>query len=107
MARVTLTEVDIDDPISTVMTPLTSFLSPDNFAYEAALFMAEKGVGHVCVVDQDRFVDLLSERDLFSLQRIGLGNLSRAIQRSNDIATLKQLSADVAQFTAQMLAQGA
>ena len=107
MARVTLTEVDIDDPISTVMTPLTSFLSPDNFAYEAALFMAEKGVGHVCVVDQDRFVDLLSERDLFSLQRIGLGNLSRAIQRSNDIATLKQLSADVAQFTDQMLAQGA
>ena len=107
MARVTLAEVDIENPIRTVMTPISSFLTPDNFAYEAALFMAENGVGHVCVVDKGRFLDLLSERDLFSLQRIGLGNLSRAIQRSHDIATLKHLSTDIARLTDQMLAQGA
>ena len=107
MARVTLTRVDIESPIRQVMTPMSEFLSPDNFAYEAALFMAEKGVGHVCVVDKGRFLGLLSERDLFSLQRVGLGNLSRAIQRSDDIATLKRLYLHIAQFTDQMLAQGA
>lgn len=107
MTRVTLARVGIDTPIRQVMTPITFTLSPDNFAYEAALYMAEKGMGHVCVVEKGRFLGLLSERDLFSLQRVGLGNLSRAIQRSNDIATLKLASQQVSQFTEQMLAQGA
>jgi CBS domain-containing protein len=107
MVRVSLAKVDIESPVSKVMTPITSFLTPDNFAYEAAIFMAEKGVGHVCVVEKGRFLDLLSERDLFSLQRVGLGNLSRAIQRSGDIVSLKQLSMDIIRFTDQMLAQGA
>lgn len=107
MTRVTLANVDIDTPIRDVMTPLADFLAPDDFAYEAALFMAEHGVGHVCVVEQGRFLGLLSERDLFTLQRVGLGNLSRAIQRSEDITTLKQLSNNIAHFTDQMLAQGA
>jgi CBS domain-containing protein len=107
MTRVTLARVDIDTPIRQVMTPITSFLSPDNFAYEAALVMAEQGVGHVCVVDKGRFRGLLSERDLFSLQRVGLGNLSRTIQHSSDIATLKLANQHVALFTEQMLAQGA
>jgi CBS domain-containing protein len=107
LTRVTLAKVDITQPVSTVMTPLDTFLTPDNFAYEAAAYMAAHGVGHVCVVDQGRFLDLLSERDLFSLQRIGLGNLSRAIQRSTDIATLQHLSTDIARLTDQMLAQGA
>ncbi|MBI1423122.1 MAG: CBS domain-containing protein [Gammaproteobacteria bacterium] len=107
MVRVTLAEIDINSPVAEVMTPLQEFLSPENFAYEAALFMAGKGVGHVCVVDRGRFLGLLSERDLFSLQRVGLGTLSRAIQNSHDIASLKRLSAQIAQFADQMLAQGA
>lgn len=107
MVRVTLPRIDIDTPIHTVMTPVKDFLSPDDFAYEAALIMAQGGFGHVCVVDKGRFIGLLSERDLFSLQRVGLGNLSRAIQHSNDITTLKQLSIDINQFTDQIMAQGA
>jgi len=107
MVRVTLPKVDIDSPIRTVMTPVEDCLSPDDFAYEAALIMAQHGFGHVCVVDNGRFVGLLSERDLFSLQRVGLGNMSRAIQRSNDIATLKHLGKDIIQFADQMMAQGA
>lgn len=107
MVKVTLAKVDIDTPISAVMNKITDTLAPDDFAYEAALIMAQHGSGHVCVVDQGRFAGLLSERDLFSLQRVGLGNLSRAIQRSHDIPTLRQLSRDLLQLTDQMLAQGA
>ena len=107
VVRVTLARVDIETPIINVMTPVQECLSPDDFAYEAALIMAQGGFGHVCVVDNGRFVGLLSERDLFSLQRVGLGNLSRAIQRSEDIRTLKQASRDIALFADQMLAQGA
>lgn len=107
LVRVALPEVDIDSPISTVMTEIKDFLTPDDFAYEAALIMAQGGFGHICVIDKGRFVGLVSERDLFSLQRVGLGNLSSAIQSSNDIATLKQLAKDIILFTDQMMAQGA
>lgn len=107
VVKVTLARIDIDTPVSQVMNPIKDFLEPDDFAYEAALIMAQRGFGHICVVEHDQFVGLLSERDLFSLQRVGLGNLSRAIQRSEDIETLQQLSRDLVLFTDQMMAQGA
>jgi len=107
MVRITMAELSIDTPISEVMTPIEYCLSPDDFAYQAALLMAQFGIGHVCIVEEKRFVGLVSERDLFSLQRVGLGNLSRAIQRADDIPTLKQLSNDMQQLIHQMMAQGA
>jgi len=107
MVRITLAERSIDTPIGEVMTPVSHCFSPDDFAADAAFYMAEQGLGHVCVTEHGRFVGLLSERDLFSLQRIGLGNLSRAIQRSRDLNSLKQSSRDIIAFTDQMLAQGA
>lgn len=107
VVKVTLARIDIDTPVSEVMNPIEDFLEPDDFAYEAALIMAKRGFGHICVIEHGRFVGLLSERDLFSLQRVGLGNLSRAIQRSEDIETLQQLSRDLVLFTDQMMAQGA
>jgi len=107
IVKVTIPKVDIETPVSQVMNPINDFLEPDDFAYEAALIMAQRGFGHVCVVDKEKFAGLVSERDLFSLQRVGLGNLSRAIQRSEKIDTLQHLSRDLVLFTDQMLAQGA
>lgn len=107
MTRIALPQVNIDSPIGEVMTRITQTLGPDDFAFEAALQMAQSGIGHVCVVEAGRFVGIVSERDLFSLQRVGLGNLSRAIKRADDLPTLKQLSADVQSLVQQMMAQGA
>lgn len=108
MSRITLARKDISSPVNEVMTSINLTLQEDDFAYQAALLMAELGVGHICVVDkQNCFLGLLSERDLFSLQRVGLGNLSRSIKNSTSISQLKQLSRDIILFTEQMLAQGA
>jgi len=107
MVRITMAELSIDTPIAEVMTPIEHCLSADDFAYQAALLMAQGGIGHVCIVEEKRFVGLVSERDLFSLQRVGLGNLSRAIQNADDIPTLKQLSNDMQKLIHQMMAQGA
>lgn len=108
LSRVTLAGKDISAPISEVMTPIESTLNDSDFAYQAVLQMAESGIGHVCIVDnQHNFLGLLSERDLFSLQRVGLGNLSRGIQSSTSIKQLKHFSRQVSLFADQMLAQGA
>ena len=104
--RVILADISLDAPIAQAMTPQPFSLPPDAFAYEAALLMAREGIGHVCVVENGTLLGVVSERDLFSLQRIGLVHLSRAITSAADVETLSRLSRDVHQLIEQMLAQG-
>ncbi len=96
-----------DAPIAQVMTSPALALTPRQTAYEAALLMARESFGHVCVVENGRLIGVVSERDLFSLQRIGLVNLSRSITRAPDIATLVRLDRDVHRLIEQILVQGA
>lgn len=107
LSRVALPQCAPDTPIAEVMTPAPLTLEPNARAYEAALLMAQHGFGHVCVVDQGRLIGVVSERDLFSLQRVGLVNLSRAIARADSIETLAAVSGNIRRLVEQMLAQGA
>lgn len=104
--RVTLPERSLDDSIETVMSPNPITLTPAAFAFEAAMLMAYHGFHHVCVVDQGKLVGVISERDLFSLQRVGLVNLSRAIHRAQDIDKLARFGRDIHLLIGQMIAQG-
>lgn len=106
LSRVALKGVDMDRPIDAVMTPAPASLGSQSLALEAALLMASHGFRHVCVVDDERLVGVLSERDLFSLQRVGIANLSRTIARAPDPAALAAVGRDVARLIDQMLAQG-
>jgi CBS domain-containing protein len=107
LSRVTLPAIDMKLPISEVMTPRPVALQITAFAYEAARLMAQNGFSHICIVDENRLVGVLSERDLFSLQRVGLANLSRAINSAESIQALVGLEKDVHRLVEQMMAQGA
>jgi CBS domain-containing protein len=106
LARVTL-GLDLDGPIVQAMTPDPVSLPMHALAHEAALLMAEQGIGHLPIVDGGRLVGVVSERDLFALQRVGLVHLSRAIVSAPDIRTLARLARDVHHLMDHMLAQGA
>lgn len=107
LSRVVTTGVDLDAAIDTVMTPQPEALPPHAFAFEAALLMARRGFSHVCVVQDGRLAGVVSERDLFSLQRVGLVSLTRAIMHAPDVARLGELGRDVHQLVDQLLVQGA
>jgi CBS domain-containing protein len=107
LSRVVVSDIGLDVPIERVMSSDPEALAPGALAQEAALLMAERGIGHLCVVDNGRLVGVVSERDLFSLQRVGLVNLSRSITNAPDIKTLIGLGRDVHRLVGQMLAQGA
>jgi CBS domain-containing protein len=89
------------------MTHQPVTLPADALAHEAALLMAHHGIGHICVVERDRLVGIIAERDIFSLQRIGIATLGHAIARAQTIASLASLSHDIQRLIEQMLAQGA
>lgn len=107
LGRVATSGISLEAPIEQVMTRRPLSLSPQAAVYEAAALMARMGFGHVCVVENGRLAGVVSERDLFSLQRVGLVQLSRSITHAPDIATLTRLGRDVHRVIDQMLVQGA
>lgn len=106
MNRVALAGRSYDEPISTVMSPDPIHVPGSTFAFEAAMVMAQAGIQHLLVVDDGLAVGIVSERDLFSMQRVGLVNLSKSISRATTIDEVAKCSGDIHLLVAQMIAQG-
>ena len=106
LARAAQKEFSFDTAIEQVMTSKVTALAPSDTVHAAALVMARESIGHVCVVEKGRLRGVVSERDLFSLQRIGLARLSRIIAKAPDIASLARHARDIHRLIDQMLAQG-
>ena len=107
LERVALAHCDLSASISQVMTPDPLTLPAEAMAHEAALLMARHGFGHVCIVERGQLVGMLSEHDIFSLQRVGIATLGQAISRAESIEQLVPLGQDIHRLVEQMLAQGA
>jgi len=105
--RVALDGLSIDQPISQAMSRDPVSLPPTALVYEAALVMAKQGFRHILVTESDGSLrGIVSERDLFSLQRIGLRQISAAIRHAKSVDALSGLSKDIRQLTQNMMAQG-
>jgi CBS domain-containing protein len=104
--RVALPGISLDQPIIGIMSTQLTTLPPQALAYEAALAMAKHGIRHVLVTEQHKLTGIISEKDLFTLQRVGLRQISSAIRNSQNIDQLKQSAQDIRQLAHNMLAQG-
>jgi CBS domain-containing protein len=107
LKRIVLPGTSLADPIHSVMSPGPHTLSLAANAYDAALAMAMHGVRHVLAVDEGgRLQGVVSERDLFALQRVGLRQIRQSIDTATSIDMLLQASHDVRQLSLNLLAQG-
>jgi CBS domain-containing protein len=106
LERIALPQINIDQPVIGIMTTQLTFLPPQALAYEAALTMAKQGFRHVLVVDNERLVGLVSEKDLFALQRVGLRQIGSAIRHAKNIDEFRQSAADIRRMAHNMMAQG-
>ena len=88
------------------MTRAPRALPAHAFAYEAALLMSSQCIRHVLVTDQGQLLGVVSERDLFSLQRLGLGEMTMEIQLAQEIDVLAQIAADIRKLTAGLVERG-
>ncbi len=104
--RIAIPAVDLDQPVISVMSTQLSSLAPQALAHEAALMMAKHGFRHVLVVEQERLVGLVSEKDLFALQRIGLRQIGTTIRKAETVEVLQQSAADIRRMAHNMMAQG-
>ncbi|HEY6087533.1 MAG TPA: DUF294 nucleotidyltransferase-like domain-containing protein [Burkholderiaceae bacterium] len=107
LGRVTLAQRPLSTPIAEVMSTPVIALGLHQTAQDAALAMSRHGIRHVPVADADgRVVGILSERDLFALQRLSLKQVSSAIRAAPDLATLRAVAQDIRRFARNLLGQG-
>lgn len=106
IGRVILPGLPLTTPIRAVMTPDPMTLPPSAHAFEAALLMARHGFRHVLMAEEGRVTGMISEKDLFSLQRVGVTQISAAIRLAVSIEALQPFAEDIRQLGHNMLAQG-
>jgi CBS domain-containing protein len=104
--RVILPGTPLDTPLRALMSPDPVALPSTAHAFEAALVMARHGFRHVLVADAGRLTGVVSEKDLFSLQRVGVTQVSTAIRTAADLDALVKASDSIRQLGHNMMAQG-
>ncbi|MCL5041249.1 MAG: DUF294 nucleotidyltransferase-like domain-containing protein [Gammaproteobacteria bacterium] len=100
-------QIKVATPIAEAMTANPFHLSSSHSAFDAAIAMTTHHIAHICVVDQGKLRGMVSERDLFSLQRVDLVHLARTIRQAGKISTLAALRSDIRHLVDNMLAHGA
>lgn len=106
LERIALPQIDLDQPVINVMSINLETLMPQALAHEAALTMAKHGFRHVLVVENERLVGLVSEKDLFALQRVGLRQIGTTIRHADTLEVLQQGATDIRSMARNMMAQG-
>lgn len=92
--------------VAEIMSPDPVSLPAHALAFEAAVTMATRSIRHVLVMDEGRLIGVVSERDLFSLQRLGLGEITMELRLAAELPVLAELAAVVRKLTATLVEQG-
>jgi CBS domain-containing protein len=106
LRRVVLPGRSLDTPLSEVMTAPIVTLPASVTAADAMHVMAERGIRQVVVVEHDRAVGVINERDLFALQRVSLRQVNEELHAAETIEALRRAGDDIYLLTQNLLAQG-
>ena len=106
IGRVVLPQLPLSTPISRVMSTPVHVLTVRHTLHDAALLMSRQGIRHVPVTDAGRVVNLVSERDVFALQRLTLRPISAAIRGASDVPAMAEAARRIRDFARELLAHG-
>lgn len=104
--RVALSRHTLDGPIADIMTRSPVGMPGTSTVAEAAQRMARHGFRHILVMDGERLAGVLSERDLFALQRRSVRSIRKDITRADSREWLAFVARDAAGLAGSLLAQG-
>lgn len=98
---------DLSGAIREVMTPDPVHLPPSATAFDAAMLMTQHRIGHICIAHNGLLEGVISERDLFALQRLSLVQAARALRHADNIDALAALREQIVPLVSSMMAHGA
>ena len=106
LGRAALPQAPAETPIGSLMTGSPVALEDEATLAEAAIAMARHGIRHVVVTRDGRLTGVVSERDLFALQRVGVARTAERIRFSRDVAVLAEAAGDIRELARHLLAHG-
>jgi CBS domain-containing protein len=106
LGRVALPQAPADAPIISVMTPFPIALEEEATLADAAIAMARHGIRHVAVTRDGRLTGVISERDLFALQRVGVVRTAERIRSSKNLESLVAVAGNIRELARHLLAHG-
>jgi CBS domain-containing protein len=107
MERVVLPGMVLDTPVAEAMTRHPAMLDELCTAQEGLALMASQGFHQLLVVRGGELSGIVTERDLFGLQRVTLRNITQTVRLARDVPALQRVVGDIAVLTGNLVAQGA
>ena len=107
MDRVVLAGRDLDTRVADVMTPHPATLDELANAQEGLAFMASRGFHQLLVTRGGELAGIVTERDLFGLQRVTMRHVTQTIRFARDVPALRRVVQDIVALTDNLVAQGA
>lgn len=106
LERIALADTDLAAPVATVMTQPVATLQVHDTTHDAMMLMAARRIRHVPVLQDGRLINVISERDLFALQRLSIKHLGSAIAHGRTLADFQRVAADIRAYARHLMAQG-
>jgi CBS domain-containing protein len=106
LKRIVLSQIDLLKPIKDVMTQPIKSLEFDHSIEDASHLMLDKSIRHLPVLKHGKVIGMVTEHDLFALQRFSTGNISSAIRAAPDVQTLAQCAKNIRSYAENLLGQG-
>ncbi|MFN8851071.1 MAG: DUF294 nucleotidyltransferase-like domain-containing protein [Inhella sp.] len=104
--RVTLPQRPLHLAIGEVMSRPVRALSIQHSAQDAALLMSRYTLRHVVVVDGERLVGIVSERDLFALSRLSVQRVSGELRAAEDVPAVLEQAPRIRELARLLAGQG-
>jgi CBS domain-containing protein len=93
-------------PLGELMTATPLSMPGHAMAYEAALAMTSSDIRHVLVLEEGRLAGVVSERDLFSLQRLGLAEITAELRLAGSVEVLAGVAREIRKLARLLVDEG-
>jgi CBS domain-containing protein len=94
---------DMRQSVETIMTRDPVTLSPSALGHDVLNIMVERHVGHLPVVDDGRFVGIISQTDLTRVQAISAAALIREVALADGVAQMARVTARIPELLTQLV----
>lgn len=101
--RVVAEGLDTRRPVSDVMTADPVTLPPAALGYDVLTIMLERRVSHLPVVEDGRFVGMISQTDLTRVQAISAPGLIREVAQAEDVDQMARVTARIPELLVQLV----
>ena len=104
--RVVLAEADLATPVIGHMSAPVATIDIQRSLQDAVLEMSRLGIRHLPITEGGRAVSVLSERDVFALQRTSIRHIGSAIAQADALSAFVAAAGQIRQLARHLMAQG-